>query len=137
MLTDEGWDFSFSGLKTSVRYYLEKHPGLADDPAALRNLCACVQAAIVEVLATKAVRAARRLGVGCVTASGGVTCNSGLRQELERRCTRWGLRLRLAERALCTDNAAMVGVLGERKHQRGVAPDSWDAATQPGWSLGG
>ena len=135
MMTDEGWDFSFSGLKTSVRYFLEKHPGLADDPVALRNLCAGVQAAIVEVLATKVVRAARRLGVGCVTASGGVTCNSGLRRELERRCARWGLRLRLAERALCTDNAAMVGVLAERKHQAGVAPDSRDAATQPGWAL--
>ena len=136
MLTDPGWDFSFSGLKTSVRYFLEKHPGLADDPVAIRNLCASVQAAIVEVLSAKAVRAAKHLGVGCVTASGGVNCNRGLRAELERRCERWGLRLRLADRTLCTDNAAMIGVLAERKQKAGVAPDDYSAPTQPGWALG-
>ena len=98
MLTDPGWEFSFSGLKTSVRYFLEKHPGLVADPQALRNLCAGVQAAIVEVLAAKTVRAAAQLGLGCVTASGGVTCNRGLRADLERRCAKRGLRLRLADR---------------------------------------
>jgi tRNA A37 threonylcarbamoyltransferase TsaD len=50
LLNDPGFDFSFSGLKTSVRYRLQKRPELADHPAALRDLCAGVQAAIVEVL---------------------------------------------------------------------------------------
>jgi N6-L-threonylcarbamoyladenine synthase len=136
MLTDPGWEFSFSGLKTSVRYYLEKHPELASDPRALRDLCAGVQAAIVEVLAAKAVRAAGHLGVQCVTASGGVTCNRGLRADLERRCAKRGLRLRLADRQLCTDNAAMVGVLAERKIKAGLPPDDLDAPTRPGWALG-
>lgn len=136
MLTDPGWEFSFSGLKTSVRYFLEKHPGLASDPRALRDLCAGVQAAIVEVLASKAVRAAGQLGLKCITASGGVTCNRGLRADLERRCAKRGLRLRLADRSLCTDNAAMIGVLAERKFKAGVVPDDLDAPTRPGWGLG-
>src|SRR5262249_49443949 len=58
MLNDSNDEFSFSGLKTSVRYFLRDHPGLADDQQALCDLCASVQAAIVEVLVTKTVRAA-------------------------------------------------------------------------------
>jgi N6-L-threonylcarbamoyladenine synthase len=135
MLADEGHDFSFSGLKTSVRYFLEKRPGLADDPQALRDLSASVQAAIVEVLAAKTVRAARMLGVKCVTASGGVTCNAGLRRELELRCAKRGLRLRLADRTFCTDNAAMVGILAERKLIAGQAPTPFDEEIKPGWAL--
>ncbi len=128
-------DFSFSGLKTSVRTFLEKRPGLADDPQALRDVCAGVRAAIVDTLVTKTVRAARRLGLGVVTASGGVTCNRALRRELASACAREGLRLRLAAPGLCTDNAAMVGVLAERKLARGVMPDAPDLEVQPGWGL--
>ena len=79
MIDDPGDDFSFSGLKTSVRYFLRDHPNLLDDPQRLRDLCASVQAAIVDVLVTKTIRAAKRLRVSCVTASGGVTCNRSLR----------------------------------------------------------
>lgn len=136
MLHDAGWDFSFSGLKTSVRYFLQKHPGLAGDERARRDLCASVQAAVVEVLATKAVRAALERGVGCVTASGGVTCNRGLREELARRCARAGLVLRLAERALCTDNAAMVGILAEQHLAAGAPPTPLDSEPLPHWALG-
>lgn len=135
LLAEPNFDFSFSGLKTSVRYFLEKHPGLADDPKALRDLCASVQAAIVEVLAAKTVRAARQLGVKCVTASGGVSCNSGLRRELEARCAKRGLRLRVADRRLCTDNAAMIGILAERQIRAGTPPTPFDEETKPGWSL--
>jgi hypothetical protein len=99
---DDNHDFSFSGLKTSVRYFLRDHPGLADDPRQLRDLCASVQAAIVDVLVTKTIRAARKLGVKCVTASGGVTCNRSLRRELAAACARAKLQLRLADASLCT-----------------------------------
>src|SRR5205823_877711 len=99
-------DFSFSGLKTSVRYFLRDNPGLLDDAQRIRDLCASVQAAIVDVLVAKTVRAARRLHVGCVTASGGVTCNRALRDQLAAAWQREGLRLLLAEKSLCTDNAA-------------------------------
>ena len=100
MMHDANDDFSFSGLKTSVRYFLRDHPELLDDPQKVRDLCASVQAAIVEVLVTKTIRAARRLGVRCVTASGGVTCNRALRKELDAACRREGLALRLAEKQL-------------------------------------
>ena len=73
LLNDVSDDFSFSGLKTSVRYFIRDHAALLDDPQQIRDLCASIQAAIVEVLVTKTIRAARRNGVRCVTASGGVT----------------------------------------------------------------
>ncbi|HWX22083.1 MAG TPA: tRNA (adenosine(37)-N6)-threonylcarbamoyltransferase complex transferase subunit TsaD [Candidatus Binatia bacterium] len=135
MLNEMHDDFSFSGLKTSIRYFLRDRPELLDDPQKLRDLCASVQAAIVEVLVTKTIRAARRLGVGCVTASGGVTCNRVLRQELEAASRKAGLNLRLAERALCTDNAAMIGILAERKLQANAQPTALDADILPGWGL--
>jgi N6-L-threonylcarbamoyladenine synthase len=135
LLHDAGDDFSFSGLKTSVRYFLQRHPAWAEDPQRVRDLCASVQAAIVDVLVTKTLRAARREGVGCVTASGGVTCNRRLRSELAMACAREGMKLRLAEGALCTDNAAMVGILAELKlgHGTGLTPLATEVS--PGLAL--
>jgi N6-L-threonylcarbamoyladenine synthase len=128
-------DFSFSGLKTAVRYFLRDHPDALGQPQRVRDLCASVQAAIVEVLVGKTMRAARRLQVACVTASGGVTCNRALRRELAAACADAGVTLRLAERRLCTDNAAMIGVLAERKLQSGARPTPWDAEIAPDWAL--
>ena len=135
MLNDPGDDFSFSGLKTSVRYFLEKNPSLLEDPARTRDLCASVQAAIVDVLTAKTLRAARRLGVRCVTASGGVACNSALRRQLARDCQLEGMVLRLAEKKFSTDNAAMIGILAERKLLAGALPTSLDAEIEPNWAL--
>jgi N6-L-threonylcarbamoyladenine synthase len=135
LLREANDDFSFAGLKTSVRYFLQKNPALPDDGQKLRDLCASVQAAIVETLVTKTLRAAKRLGLCCVTASGGVTCNSALRRDLAVACARTGIKLRLAERSLCTDNAAMVGILAERKFLRSPAGTAFDEEIEPGWSL--
>ncbi|MFM8469350.1 MAG: tRNA (adenosine(37)-N6)-threonylcarbamoyltransferase complex transferase subunit TsaD [Limisphaerales bacterium] len=135
MIRDLHDDFSFSGLKTSVRYFLRDQPFVLDDPDLVRDLCASVRSAIVDVLVTKTVRAAKRLGVKCVTASGGVTCNRALRKQLAAACAEHGLTLRLAEKSLCTDNAAMVGLLAERKLRHGVAPTSLDEEVKPNWPL--
>jgi N6-L-threonylcarbamoyladenine synthase len=135
MLDDPGDDFSFSGLKTSVRYFLRDNPELLDAAQDLRDLCASIQGAIVEVLATKTVRAAKRLGVRWVTASGGVSCNRALRRELARVCTQSSLNLRLANQALCSDNAAMIGVLAERKLIVRTQEASLDADIRPNWSI--
>ena len=135
MLRDPNDDFSFSGLKTSVRYFLRDHPTLLEEEQSVRDLCASVQAAIIEVLVTKTMRAAKRLGVRCVTASGGVTANRALRKELAVACERRGFTLRVAERNLCTDNAGMIGVLAERKLLSGVATDALDADIAPGLAL--
>lgn len=136
MLKERHDDFSFSGLKTSVRYQLRDQPALLDTLGSLRDLCASVQAAIVEVLVAKTIRAARRLGVHCVTASGGVTCNRALRAALQAACQGKGLTLRLAQGQLCTDNAAMIGVVAERKLLHHAPPTSPDAEILPNWSLG-
>jgi N6-L-threonylcarbamoyladenine synthase len=135
MMNDAGDDFSFSGLKTSVRYFLRDHPAIPEDAQALRDLCASVQSAIVDVLVTKTVRAATRLRLGCITASGGVTCNRALRRDLLQACQKKGITLRLAERTLCTDNAAMIGLLAEKKLGLGQHT-ALDAEIVPNWELG-
>ncbi len=137
MIHDENHDFSFSGLKTSVRYYLRDHPHLLETEQGLCDLCASIQSAIVDVLVAKTIRAARQLRVKCVTASGGVSCNSALRAKLTDACRNHGFTLRLADPELCTDNAAMIGVLAERKLLAGHAPTSLDADIVPAWSLAG
>jgi N6-L-threonylcarbamoyladenine synthase len=133
MLNEPHDDFSFSGLKTSLRYFLRDNPGLVNggDEQPLCDLCASVQAAIVEVLVTRTLKAARRLRVKCVTASGGVTRNRALRRELAVACDREGLTLRLAPAEFCTDNAAMIAVLAEAKLRSGAPRTSLDADIQP------
>ena len=135
MLTDPNDDFSFAGLKTSVRYFLQKNPELLNDSQKIRDLCASVQTAIVEVLVKKTIRAAKRLKVQCVTASGGVTCNRALRAQLADACKRHRFVLRVSERTLCTDNAAMIGILAERKLLARADVTSLDAEIEPGWPL--
>jgi N6-L-threonylcarbamoyladenine synthase len=135
LLHDAGDDFSFSGLKTSVRYFLRDHPDLLKSSQKVRDLCASIQAAIVEVLVAKTIRAGKRTGVRCVTASGGVTCNRELRNQLERACKKNGFSLRLAEKNLCTDNAGMIGILAERKLLASVKPMMLDEEIRPGMEL--
>ena len=135
LLNDASDDFSFSGLKTSVRYFLRDNPKLLEDTQKIRNLCASVQAAIIEVLVKKTIRAAKRNNVRCVTASGGVTCNRALRSELMRACEREGFILRLAEKSLCTDNAAMIGILAARKLLNKISLPPLDEEIKPSWVL--
>src|SRR5437762_123136 len=96
-------NFSFSGLKTAVRYLL---PKLKDDY--LADVCASIQAAIVDVLVSKTIAAAKKHDVDLVTISGGVSCNKVLRKLLDEACKRHGLEFKTAEPWLCTDNAAMI-----------------------------
>lgn len=134
LINDPGDDFSFSGLKTSIRYFLRDNPAVLDDSTSVRDLCASVQSAIVDVLVRKTVRAARRLAVSCITASGGVTCNRALRAGLAEACNQNGLNLRVADRSLCTDNAAMIGILAELKFKNRVVTNL-DADIEPNLSL--
>ena len=135
MIKDAHDDFSFSGLKTSVRYFLRDHPEAIESEQAVRDVCASVQAAIVDVLVQKTVRAALRLGVKCITASGGVTCNRALRGGLQQACDKNGLKLLLAEPRFCTDNAAMIGILAERKLLQQHPPTPLTADIKASWSL--
>src|SRR6266705_3378891 len=96
-------NFSFSGLKTAVRYLLPKLHG-----DFLSDLCASFQQAIVDILVRKTIAAAQKYDVDLVTVSGGVSCNQELRRQLGTACARNGFEFKNAEPWLCTDNAAMV-----------------------------
>jgi len=131
-------NFSFSGLKTAVRYLLpkigvipnkdegsrsrnfdhgvptrdqssyERSFAFAQDDTLLRDLCASFQQAIIDVLVAKTIAAAQKYNVNLVTVSGGVSCNEELRRQLREACDRRGFEFKSAENWLCTDNAAMI-----------------------------
>jgi N6-L-threonylcarbamoyladenine synthase len=125
-------EFSFSGLKTAVLYEL---PRLDLTKAeVLADVCASAQAAIVEVLVEKLVRAARHCHETLVTVSGGVSCNSGLRAALAERCRMEGLELLLAEPALCTDNAAMIAFAAVQRFNAGFT-SPMDSEVNPNLAL--
>jgi N6-L-threonylcarbamoyladenine synthase len=110
-------EFSFSGLKTAVLYELPKID--LGNEQTLADLCASVQAAIVEVLVEKLVLAAKRSRETLVTVSGGVSCNRGLRAALTSRCQKDGLELLLARPDLCTDNAGMIAFAAVQRFNTG------------------
>ena len=107
-------NFSFSGLKTAVRYLLPKLKG-----DFLADLCASFQQAVVDVLVTKTITAAQKYDVDLLTMSGGVSCNHELRRQLGDACAREGFELKSAEAWLCTDNAAMIAFAALLRLQAG------------------
>ena len=115
------WDFSFSGIKTSVLYHLRDNPGPVRGKR-LADLCASFQEAVAETLVDKALAAARRFAVKDVVIGGGVAANSRLRALLKERAEAAGFAARLPSRILCTDNAAMIAHVGERLLRAGRAP---------------
>jgi N6-L-threonylcarbamoyladenine synthase len=119
MLDDPSYNFSFSGLKTAVLYYLRKYQSPITDHRSLADICASFQEAVVDVLVGKLIRAVVKKGVRTVSASGGVSINSRFREKLTAECQRRGLKLLLAPAELCTDNAAMIAALAFYKLQAG------------------
>lgn len=107
MLHDGGSDFSFSGLKTAVLYTLQKEKNAKSE-----DIAASFQAAVVEVLVEKTIRAARACRVSTIGLSGGVSLNSPVRNAFIRRCEKEGLELVVSDPKFCTDNAAMIAFAG-------------------------
>ena len=116
MLDDSSYNFSFSGLKTSVLYYLRKNP-----QPNIADVCASFQEAVVDILVGKTIRAAQQTNVKTISASGGVSVNSRFREKLTAECNRRGLRLLLAPAQLCTDNAGMIAALAFHKRPSGFS----------------
>jgi len=117
-MLDDGYDFSFSGLKTAVVHYVRKHPDVA-----VADVAASFQAAVVDVLVTKLLTAARAAGIDTVVVGGGVAANSLLRDRMHDLAARGEVRAVLPALELCTDNAAMVaGVAAFRLAADGPTP---------------
>jgi N6-L-threonylcarbamoyladenine synthase len=117
-MADEGYAFSFSGLKTAVVNHVRKHPD-----ASTVDVAASFQEAVADVLVTKARKAAQEFGATGIVLAGGVAANSRLRFLTEEGCIEDGIRAHLPSRAMCTDNAAMVAsVAWYRLHSDGPSP---------------
>jgi N6-L-threonylcarbamoyladenine synthase len=119
MLDSRDHNFSFSGLKTAVRYRLADFQEEEAKDQLVNDFAASFQRAVVEVLVKKTVRAAKECGATLVTMSGGVSCNQALRTELAEHCGKAGLRLLTAVPRLCTDNAAMIAFAAALKFRAG------------------
>jgi N6-L-threonylcarbamoyladenine synthase len=115
------WDFSFSGLKTSVlRYVKGRGDGWAPDGAETANLCASFQRAVVGALVDKTFAAAHWYGARSVGIAGGVSANSRLRADAAAAGERIGLPVFVPPISLSTDNAAMIAAAGLRRYHAGV-----------------
>ncbi len=109
-LNKADFDFSFSGIKTAVRHYVDKHR--ADVNSRIADIAAGFQAAVVEVLAYKLIHAARIKDCEHIAVVGGVAANSGLRQTVRRDADHRGLKVHIPAVNLCGDNAAMIAAAG-------------------------
>jgi N6-L-threonylcarbamoyladenine synthase len=122
-LVKHRFDYSFSGLKTSVSRWVETRRRDGED-VPINDVAASFQEAVCDVLTAKAVDACEHLGVSDLLIGGGVAANSRLRSLLEERTAARGITLRRPRPGLCTDNGAMMAVLGAEVIERGLRPSS-------------
>jgi len=110
-MLDQGYDFSFSGIKTAVVNYVTRQTIPAAQPKN-EDIVASFQQAIVDVLVAKAIRAAKEFNCKTIALAGGVSANSLLRKDMESKAKKEKLKVLIPPLSLCTDNAAMVGCAG-------------------------
>ena len=117
----DGFDYSFSGLKTSFLYFLRDQ--MAENPDFITqntaDLCASLQATIIDILLNKLVKASKHFGIRDIAIAGGVSANSGLRTAITEEGERRGWRTFLPEMKFTTDNAAMIAIAGLFKYEQG------------------
>ncbi len=114
----QGLEMSFSGLKSAVARHVERHEGPLSD-AEILDLCASFQRTLVETLTSKTLRACEQTGIHRVVLGGGVAANRGLRERLLEESLRRRVELWLPPMASCTDNAAMIALVGALRLARG------------------
>lgn len=134
-LADRPYDFSFSGLKTSVVTRLEKAKESGTLPPR-PDVAASVQEAIVDVLVEKTFNAVDATGVTAVAGGGGVLANRRLRERMDAEAAARGVRLYVPKPALCTDNGAMVAAVAEHRFLEGAPPTDLGADVDAGMKLG-
>jgi N6-L-threonylcarbamoyladenine synthase len=132
MLSKTSLDFSFSGLKTAVLYFLKGYNRGKNDPinwkdGRVEDLAASFQEAVVDVLVEKCLRALEATGLNRLAIGGGVAANSRLRSRLQELAQEKGFNLFLPSRAMCTDNAAMIAGLAYARHAAGLSGEPLEA----------
>jgi N6-L-threonylcarbamoyladenine synthase len=115
MIGSGNYEFSFSGLKTSVKYFLAKEFPNGVPEEAMPDVCASVQGAIVDVLVAKTVTAAREHKVSHIVVGGGVSANSKLREQMKSKAAKHNISVIVPEMSYCVDNAAMIGYVAQKK----------------------
>jgi len=114
----EGLNFSFSGLKTSILYFIQRN--VKEDPNFIENhlddICASIQKTIVEILMDKLKRASKTTGIKQIAIGGGVSANSEIRRQIKETEATLGWKTYLPKFEYCTDNAAMIGIVGYFKY---------------------
>ena len=132
-----GYEFSYSGLKTAVLYFLRNQKKVDESfiESNLADICCSVQAVIVESLIDKVVKASKEYGISTIAIAGGVSANSALRHELKEKAKVNGWNLHIPKLAYCTDNAAMIGIAAYYKYIRGEFAEL-DVTPQPRLKIG-
>jgi len=117
--------FSFSGIKTSVLYFLQAQKKIDPDFAEknIKDICASVQYTIIKMLMTKLEKASKQLNIKQVGIAGGVSANSGLRNAVKEAGEKYGWQVYIPRFEYCTDNAAMIGITGYYKFLQGSFAD--------------
>ncbi|MBQ4347170.1 MAG: tRNA (adenosine(37)-N6)-threonylcarbamoyltransferase complex transferase subunit TsaD [Firmicutes bacterium] len=122
IIAEDSFDFSFSGLKSAVLNYINKQK-MMGAPIDVNDVAASFQAAVVDVLVSKCIRAAREKKVAAVAVAGGVAANSCLRKALAEACAAEGFKFYAPSVELCTDNAAMIASAGYFEYINGRRDD--------------
>lgn len=132
----EGLNFSFSGVKTSILYFLQKQ--LKTDPdfisKHLPDICASAQHCIVNILLHKLKKASLQTGIKTICLAGGVSANKGLRHSIQEMAEKYHWKLFIPEMEYCTDNAAMIAITGYYKFMAGISsPLTVSASARAAW----
>jgi N6-L-threonylcarbamoyladenine synthase len=118
MIDSGDYNFSFSGLKTAIRYFVAQNQKTGSLPA-VEDIVASFQKAVVDILVRKTMFAAQSKNVSAVTLTGGVAANSELRQAMSEAGEQRNIKVYFPSRVLCTDNAAMIAGIAYHKYQAG------------------
>ncbi|QNF35014.1 tRNA (adenosine(37)-N6)-threonylcarbamoyltransferase complex transferase subunit TsaD [Adhaeribacter swui] len=131
-----GYDYSFSGIKTSILYFLRenttKNPNFIAEN--LPDICASIQNALIKTLLNKLILAAKETGIRQIAIAGGVSANSGLRKALTEAATKYNWQVYIPDFQYCTDNAAMIAIAAHYKFLQGEFTDQY-ASPDPRYKL--
>ena len=126
-----GLDFSFSGLKTAILYFIQKNqkenPSFIEDNK--NDICASIQDTIIEILMDKLKQAVKETGINQIAIGGGVSANSGLREAMQNNVEKLGWNVYIPKFEYTTDNAAMIAMVAKLKFERGEFTDLRTSAT--------